>query len=82
MRFSGLKPLEGLWLRNLAAWRNFVKEGDISDRGYVTVTDRPGIGVEMDDEGARRAQVPGSRWFEWGRWKVAGCGKGLPSWWS
>jgi galactonate dehydratase len=41
-----------------------VKEGEIIDQGFITVTDRPGIGVEMNDEGARKAQVPGTPWFE------------------
>ena len=31
-----------------ARWKQFVKEGDIIQKGYITVTDRPGIGV--DDE--------------------------------
>jgi hypothetical protein len=26
--------------------------------------DRPGIGVEMNDDGARKAQVPNTPWFE------------------
>ena len=28
------------------------------------VSDRPGIGVEMNEEAARRYQVPGTTWFE------------------
>jgi L-alanine-DL-glutamate epimerase-like enolase superfamily enzyme len=55
--------LEWHWLRNLPAWRDFVKEGDIIDKGYVNVTDRPGIGVEMNEEAARHSQVPGTPWF-------------------
>jgi galactonate dehydratase len=58
--------LEWHWLRNLQLWRNFVKEGDIIDKGYVAVTDRPGIGVEMNEEAARSAQVPGTPWFNSG----------------
>jgi galactonate dehydratase len=56
--------LEWHWLRYLSLWRKFVKEGDIIDQGFVAVTDRPGIGVELDEEAARTAQVPGSRWFD------------------
>lgn len=52
------------WINYLQLWRNFVKEGEIIHNGYVTVTDRPGIGVEMNEEAARKAQVPGSTWFE------------------
>jgi hypothetical protein len=28
------------------------------------VPDRPGIGVDMHEEAARRSQVPGTPWFE------------------
>jgi galactonate dehydratase len=41
-----------------------VKEGEIIENGFVSVPDRPGIGVEMDEDGARKAQVPGTPWFE------------------
>jgi L-alanine-DL-glutamate epimerase-like enolase superfamily enzyme len=40
-----------------------VKEGEIIEKGFVNVPDRPGIGVEMNEEAARTAQVPGSSWF-------------------
>ena len=43
---------------------NWVKEGEIIQKGYVTVTDKPGIGVEMNEEAARKAQIPGTTWFE------------------
>ncbi|MGC8759148.1 MAG: mandelate racemase/muconate lactonizing enzyme family protein [Bryobacteraceae bacterium] len=56
--------LEWHWISRLELWRNFVREGDIIDRGFVTVPDRPGLGVEMNEEAARRAQVPGTPWFE------------------
>jgi len=56
--------LEWHWLRHLSLWREFVKEGDIIDQGFVTVPDRPGIGVEMNEEAARGAQVPGTGWFD------------------
>jgi L-alanine-DL-glutamate epimerase-like enolase superfamily enzyme len=46
------------------AWKNWVKEGEIIEKGYVTVPDRPGIGVEMNDEAARKHQAPGTPWFE------------------
>ena len=59
--------LEWHWIRNLDLWRKFVREGEIIDKGYVTVMDRPGIGVEMDEEAARTAQVPGTLWFAAGR---------------
>jgi len=55
--------LEWHWIHRMPLWKGFVKEGDIIDRGFITVPDRPGIGVEMDDEFARRAQAAGSSWF-------------------
>jgi galactonate dehydratase len=51
------------WVNNPDLWKNWVKEGEIIERGYITVPDRPGIGVEMVDEVARRAQIPGTPWF-------------------
>jgi galactonate dehydratase len=52
------------WIDSLALWRNWVKEGEIIQKGYITPPDRPGLGVEMNDEGARKAQVAGTPWFE------------------
>lgn len=52
------------WINHLDLWRNFVKEGEIIKEGHVTPTDRPGLGVEMNEEAARKVQVPGSTWFE------------------
>jgi len=55
--------LEWHWLPRLELWRNFVKEGEIIQKGWITVPDRPGLGVEMNDEAARKAQVPDTPWF-------------------
>lgn len=52
------------WIDSPDLWRNWVKEGDIIQRGFIPVPDRPGIGVEMNDDAARKAQVPGTPWFE------------------
>lgn len=52
------------WINHLDLWRNFVKEGEIINKGYVTLTDRPGLGVEMNEDAARKVQVPGTTWFE------------------
>ena len=41
-----------------------VKEGEIIDNGFITLPDRDGLGVEMNDDAARKAQVPGTPWFE------------------
>lgn len=56
--------LEWHWISRLQLWKDFVKEGEIIEKGYVTVTDRPGLGVEMNEEAARKSQMPGSKWFE------------------
>ncbi len=52
------------WINHLDLWKDFVKEGEIIHQGHVTVTDRPGIGVEMNEEAAKKVQVPGTSWFE------------------
>jgi len=52
------------WIDSLALWRNWLKEGEIIQKGYITPPDRPGLGVEMNDDGARKAQVAGTPWFE------------------
>ncbi len=55
--------LEWHWIQNLKLWREFVKEGDIFDKGWAIVSDKPGIGVEMNEEVVRKVQVPGTPWF-------------------
>lgn len=55
--------LEWHWIERLTLWRNFVQEGDIIQKGFIPIPDRPGIGVEMNEEGARQAQVKGTPWF-------------------
>ncbi|MGH9809958.1 MAG: mandelate racemase/muconate lactonizing enzyme family protein [Terriglobia bacterium] len=52
------------WINYLDLWRSWVKEGEIISKGYITVADRPGIGVEMNEEAARKSQIPGTPWFE------------------
>jgi galactonate dehydratase len=52
------------WIDSLPLWRNFVKEGEIIERGFITLPERPGIGVEMNEEGARQSQAPGTPWFQ------------------
>jgi len=52
------------WIDSPDLWRNWVKEGDIIQKGYIPVPARPGLGVEMNDETAKKAQVPGTPWFE------------------
>ena len=52
------------WINHLDLWKNFVQEGEIIKDGHIALTDKPGIGVEMNEEVAKKAQVPGSAWFE------------------
>ena len=56
--------LERRWIQRLPLWKSFVKEGEIIEKGWITVSDRPGLGVEMNEEGAHRAQIKGTPWFE------------------
>jgi hypothetical protein len=42
---------EGHWIDTQDLWRNWVKEGEI-----ITLPDRAGLGVEMNEEGVRKAQ--------------------------
>ncbi|MCC6860698.1 MAG: mandelate racemase/muconate lactonizing enzyme family protein [Bryobacterales bacterium] len=44
-------------------WKEFVKEGDIIQKGFITVSDRPGIGLEMNDEAVKKNLRPGTPWF-------------------
>jgi galactonate dehydratase len=55
--------LEWHWLPRLEMWRNFVQEGEIIQKGWIPVPDRPGLGVEMNEEAARKGQTPGTQWF-------------------
>jgi hypothetical protein len=52
------------WVDSPALWKNWVKEGEIIEKGFITLPDRAGIGVEMNDDGARKAQVPNTPWFD------------------
>ena len=52
------------WIDNLQLWKTFVKEGEIIQNGYITVPDKPGLGVEMDEAVAKTAQIKGTTWFE------------------
>lgn len=52
------------WIDSPDLWRNWVKEGDIIQKGFIPLPERAGLGVEMNDDVARRAQVPGTPWFE------------------
>ena len=51
------------WIDSLDLWRDWVKEGEIIQNGIIALPERPGIGVEMNEDAARKAQVPGTPWF-------------------
>uniref|UniRef100_Q01RN2 Mandelate racemase/muconate lactonizing enzyme, C-terminal domain protein n=1 Tax=Solibacter usitatus (strain Ellin6076) TaxID=234267 RepID=Q01RN2_SOLUE len=42
-------------------WKQFVKGEDIIQKGYITVPDKPGIGVEMNEDYLKK--LPGATWF-------------------
>jgi len=52
------------WINHLDHWKDWVKEGEIIQKGYIAVTEKPGLGVEMNEEAEKKAQVPGTGWFE------------------
>jgi galactonate dehydratase len=55
--------LEFHWLHR-DYWTTIVTDkDDIIQNGYITLTDRPGIGLELDEEVARAHQYPGTTWF-------------------
>ncbi len=46
-------------------WTTIIKQKqDIIKNGYIELTDRPGIGVDLDEEVARQHQYPGTTWFD------------------
>ena len=62
--FPNFLACEWHWINHLDLWKSFVKEGEIIVNGFVTPPDRPGLGVEMNEEAARKAQISGTPWFE------------------
>ena len=39
-------------------------KSEIIQKGFIAMQEWPGIGVEMNEDEARKAQVPGTPWFE------------------
>ncbi len=62
--FPNFLACEWHWINHLDLWKSFLKEGEIIVDGYIIPSDRPGIGVEMNEEAAKKAQIPGTPWFE------------------
>jgi galactonate dehydratase len=55
--------LEFHWLHR-DYWSTIIQEKtDIIQNGYIEMSDRPGIGLELDEEVARQYQFPGTKWF-------------------
>ena len=56
--------LEFHWLhRNY--WTTIISDkADIIEDGYIKLSGRPGIGLELDETVAREHQYPGTSWFE------------------
>jgi len=65
--FPNFLACEWHWINYPDYWTHWVKEGQIIKDGFVTLPDRPGIGVEMDEAVAKKAQIPGTPWFEPGK---------------
>ncbi|HEX5689922.1 MAG TPA: mandelate racemase/muconate lactonizing enzyme family protein [Roseiflexaceae bacterium] len=56
--------LEFHWLHR-DYWTTIITDKeDIIKDGFITLTDRPGIGLELDETVAREHQFPGTTWFE------------------
>lgn len=56
--------LEFHWLHR-EYWTTITKDKEnIIKNGYIALSDRPGIGLELDEDVARQYQYPGTTWFE------------------
>lgn len=65
--FPNFLACEWHWINYLDLWKSWVKEGQIIVNGFITPSDQPGLGVEMDEDAAKKAQIPGTPWFEPGK---------------
>ena len=46
-------------------WTTIIEEDcDIIKDGHIEMSDRPGIGLELNEEVAQQYQYPGTTWFE------------------
>jgi galactonate dehydratase len=62
--FPNFLACEWHWINHPDLWKSWIKEGEIIVNGHVTPTDKAGLGVEMNEEVAKKAQIPGTPWFE------------------
>jgi L-alanine-DL-glutamate epimerase-like enolase superfamily enzyme len=56
--------LEFHWLHRPYLSTIISEKEDIIQGGYITLSDRPGIGVELDEAVGQEYQYPGTTWFE------------------
>ena len=54
--------LEFHWMHR-DSWATITDGGDIIKDGYIALNDRPGIGLELNEEVAKAHQYPGTTWF-------------------
>ena len=45
-------------------WSTITDGGQIIKNGKIAISDRPGIGLELNEEVAKTHQYPGTTWFE------------------
>jgi L-alanine-DL-glutamate epimerase-like enolase superfamily enzyme len=55
--------LEFHWLHR-DYWTTITDGGEIIKDGHISLTDRPGIGLELNEEVARANQYPDTTWFK------------------
>jgi L-alanine-DL-glutamate epimerase-like enolase superfamily enzyme len=56
--------LEFHWFNRMDYWNTVTDGGNIIQNGRIKLTDRPGIGLELNEEVARKYQYPNTTWFE------------------
>jgi L-alanine-DL-glutamate epimerase-like enolase superfamily enzyme len=54
--------LEFHWLHR-DYWSTITNGGDIIEKGWITLPDKPGIGLELNEAVAKAHQYPGTTWF-------------------
>lgn len=56
--------LEFHWFNRLDYWSTVTDGGNIIENGRIKLSDRPGIGLELNEDVARKHQYPNTTWFE------------------
>ncbi len=56
--------LEFHWFNRLDYWSTVTDGGNIIENGRIKLSDRPGIGLELNEDVARKYQYPNTTWFE------------------